>query len=148
MKVILELIDSAIILSNYDFFPLLQRIINNYSAAYKDEQLTLDKIKVEYEGFSNYSIIKIILKEKLVSDLAAIIVTYAGIKDDITKFNDKFKTVESFIENNIKNVLSDSLLEEKQLQSQISVLETEIKLLNKRLGQLNKKVEYLNEKTR
>ena len=148
MKVILESIDSAIILSNYDFFPLLQRIINNYSAAYKDEQLTLDKIKVEYEGFSNYSIIKIILKEKLVSDLAAIIVTYAGIKDDITKFNDKYKTVESFVESNIKNVLSDSLLEEKQLQSQISVLETEIKFLNKKLGQLNKKVEYLNEKTR
>ena len=144
MKIIIESIDNVIALSNYNFLPLIDRIANNYAEEYKESKLYAKNIKVDYEGYINYGLIKFIVDEGIISNIAAIVVTYPGIKDDIIRFSTECKTVKDYIQNLIDKTIKDSDIELLRLKNEIKETEDKLKFLKMQLPKLELTVSGMN----
>ena len=149
MKIIIESIDNVIALSNYNFLPLVDRIVNNYVEEYRDSKLYIKNLKVEYEGFNNYGLIKFIIDEDPIQNIAAIVVTYPGIKDDIIRFSKECKTVQYYIQDVLYKTIKDNDVELLRLKTEIKETEDKLKYLKSiayRMESANNSINTIIEK--
>ena len=113
MKIVVATIQDAIAFSNFDYNEFLTKINDNYKDSY-DFDLNFKRMDIIYDEYINNGMIKVVINHNNDKILGAFIITYPGIGQDASKFNQNVKTLPEFLSLKFKKYFDDYRKEESK----------------------------------